>query len=99
MNSPDKIEMLRHTVAALAYRARKPLSGAPAEFSGFPVAAPRTPGRILAHLCDLFDWALSLANGAEQWKNSEVGAWDADVARYFAALEAFDRRLASGAPL
>ena len=32
MDSPDaKIAMLRHTVATLAYRARKPLTGAPAK--------------------------------------------------------------------
>ena len=100
MDSPDmKIEMLRHTVATLAYRACKALRGAPADFSDFAGAAPRTPGRILAHLCDLFDWALSLANGAQQWKNSAVGPWDEDVARFFATLEAFDRRLAATAPL
>lgn len=100
MDSPDtKIEMLRHTVATLAYRAGKALRGAPADFSDFAGAAPRTPGRILAHLCDLFDWALSLANGAQQWKNSDVGPWDEDVARFFAAMEAFDRRLAADAPI
>src|SRR5690242_9627117 len=100
MDSPDtKIEMLRHTVATLAYRAGKALRGAPADFSDFAVSAPRTPGRILAHLCDLFDWALSLANGAQQWKNSDVGPWDEDVARFFATLEAFDQRLATATPL
>ena len=28
-----------------------------------------------------------------------MGAWDQDTARFFASLEAFDRRLASGVPL
>src|SRR5947208_15001637 len=100
MDSPDnKIAMLRHTVATLAYRARKPLTGAPADFSTFVGSAPRTPGKILAHLCDLFDWALSLANGAEAWKNSDVGPWEEDVARFFANLEAFDQRLAANTPI
>ena len=98
--SPDsRIGMLRHTVAALAYRAAKALRGAPAEFSTFAGAAPRTPGRILAHLCDLFDWALSLADGAHKWCDSTPGSWEQDTARFFAALEAFDRRLGSGIPL
>jgi hypothetical protein len=97
--SDGKIEMLRHAVATLAYRGGKALRGAAPEFSNFALAAPRTPGRILAHLCDLFDWALTMANGAEQWRNSEVGSWEADTARFFAALEAFDQRLANGAPL
>src|SRR4051812_5849746 len=93
------IQLLRHTVATLAYRANKALSGAPASFSHFEEAAPQTPGRILAHLCDLFEWALSIANGAQAWRNSLVGEWEADVARFFAGLEAFDRRLASSEPI
>ncbi len=98
--APDsKVAMLRHTVATLAYRACKTLVGAPADFSSFALAAPQTPGRLLAHLCDLFDWALSNANGAEKWCNSPVGEWEQDTARFFGTLEAFDRRLASGEPL
>jgi len=93
------VGMLRHTVATLAYRAAKTLRGAPPGFSTFALATPQTPGKILAHLCDLFDWALSIANGAERWNNSTPGAWEHDSARFFAALESFDRRLASGEPL
>ncbi|MEO8372045.1 MAG: hypothetical protein ABI806_22870 [Candidatus Solibacter sp.] len=91
-----KIEMLRHTLATLAYRAGKALRSAPPEFASY---GERTPGQILAHMCDLFEWALTLADGKQAWRNSEVGAWEADVARFFATLEAFDRRVASGVPL
>lgn len=91
-----KIELLRHAVATLAYRGGKALRGAPAEFASY---GSRTPGQILAHMCDLFDWALTIVDGKEAWHNSQPQAWDADIARFFAALEAFDRRLASGAPL
>lgn len=89
--------MLRHTVATLAYRGNKALRGAPPEFSTYPTG--RTPGQILAHICDLFDWALQLADGKQVWRDSTPQAWDADVARFFAGLEAFDRRLANGEPL
>jgi hypothetical protein len=95
--SPDaKIALLRHTVATLAYRGGNALRGAPPEFATY---GSRTPGEILAHLSDLFDWALSLANGKQAWHDSRPQAWEADVARFFAALEAFDRRLASGVPM
>jgi hypothetical protein len=95
--SPDgKITLLRHTVATLAYRGGKALRGAPADFARY---GSRTPGEILAHVCDLFDWALKLADGKHEWHDSEPGEWDADIARFFAGLEAFDRRLASGVPL
>ena len=48
---------------------------------------------------DLFDWALSLANGQHVWRNVPVNDWDADRARFFEALERFDARLASSEPL
>ena len=89
---------LRHALATLAYRAGKAVRGAPPSFAKFE-AAPgvRTPSQILAHMGDLFDWALSIARGKEAWQNSSPLAWDAEVARFFAALEAFDEYLASGA--
>jgi len=96
----EKVELLRHTVATLAYRGGKALRGAPASFSGFQ-AAPgvRTPGQILAHLGDLLDWALSLAKGKQEWHDSPPRTWEEDSARFFAALKALDDYLASGAPL
>jgi hypothetical protein len=96
----DEVTMLRHTVAALAYRADKAMRGGPAEFAGF-CAAPgsRTPGEILAHMGDLFDWAVRLADGSHEWRDSPAIDWETGMVRFFAALEAFDRRLASGVPL
>jgi hypothetical protein len=90
--------MLRHTVATLAYRGGKALGGAPAEFASF-AGAVRTPGQILAHIGDLLDWALSMAEGTPAWHDSPPLAWDAGTARFFAALEALDKRLASPEPL
>jgi len=58
----------------------------------------RTPAQILAHVGDLLDWAVSLAEGNEAWHNSPPLAWEQGTARFFAALEAFDKRLASQAP-
>ena len=89
------MEVLRHTLATLAYRGERALSGAPAEFAVFP-GAVRTPGEILAHIGDLLDWALSIANGAPKWQNTAVLPWDRGTERVFAALEALDKRLASG---
>jgi len=94
-SSDSKRELLRHSVATLAYRGGKALRGAPAEFAAF-AGAGRTPGQILAHIGDLLDWALSMANGSRQWHDSQPQAWDQDVARFFAALKNFDDFLASG---
>jgi len=100
-STPDpQREFLRHAVATLAYRGGKALRGSPAEFALFRVAeGSRTPGEILAHLGDLFDWALSIAEGNQRWKNSEPLAWEDGTRRFHAALQAFDDYLASSKPL
>ena len=80
-------DFLRHTLATLAYRAAKAVRGAPPTFATMtPSAGSRTPAQILAHMGDLFDWALSLARGQRTWKNSTPLPWDAEVARFFDAL-------------
>lgn len=95
-----KVEMLRHAVATLAYRASKAVRSAPPEFAEFKSAADsRTPARILAHMGDLFDWALGMCDGRHQWQDSPPLAWGQEVARFFATLEAFDKRLSADAQL
>ena len=93
-------QLLRHTLATVAYRGGKALRGAPESFASFSIGEkPRTPAKILAHLGDLFDWALSMARGETSWHDSQPLAWDAEVARFFAALKRFDDFLASQEPL
>ena len=94
----SKRELLRHTVATVAYRGAKAVRGAPETFAGF-AGAGKTPAEILAHIGDLFDWALSMAKGAQQWRNSTPLPWDQEVARFFATLRAFDEYLASAEPM
>ena len=92
--------LLRHTLATLAYRGGKALRGAPAEFADFCAGqTTRTPAQILAHLGDLLDWALSIAEGKKAWDNSPPPSWEQGTARFFAALEALDKRLSSDLPL
>ena len=96
----DKRELLRHTVATLAYRGGKAISNAPPDFKDFRVAdGSRTPGQILAHIGDLLDWALSIAVGKQTWHDSTPLPWEEETARFFAALQAFDSYLASDQPL
>ena len=93
-------EFLRHTVATVAYRAAKVLRDAPEDFGSSAIGgSTRTPSHILAHMCDLFDWALSIAQGAERWGETTPGEWTDDSARFFSALDKFDAHLASDAPI
>jgi hypothetical protein len=88
-------ECLRHTLATLAYRGGKALREAPPGFGSFKVGdTSRSASEILAHVCDLLDWSLSLVRGQEVWRDSSPGAWDADVRRFFDTLGTLDRRLA-----
>lgn len=99
-NSDPKRELLRHTVATLAYRGGKAVRNAPAgfaEFRGCPTG--RKAGRILAHVGDLLDWGLSIAQGSQRWNDSKPLPWEQETERYFAALKRFDDYLASAEPL
>lgn len=93
-------QMLRHTVATLAYRGGKAIRGAPESFAEFRVSeTSRTPGKILAHIGDLLDWGLSIAKGKQEWRDSGPLAWEKETERFYAALAALDAYLASDLPL
>lgn len=96
----EKRALLRHAVATVAYRGGKAVRGAPASFASYSSdGSERTAVRILAHIGDLYDWALSQASGAEVWRDSAPLEWNREVARFFATLRRFDDYLASDAPL
>jgi hypothetical protein len=81
-NSDPKRELLRHTLATLAYRGGKAVGNASDGFAAF-------------HIGDLMDWALSMANGKREWRDSKPLPWEKEVERFFAALKKFDDFLAS----
>ena len=93
-------QFLRHTLATVAYRGGKAIRGVPGTFSEFRAnESCRTPGQILAHIGDLYDWALSQAKGQEKWSVSKPLPWDNEVERFFTTLQALDDYLASDSAL
>jgi len=95
--SAEELALLRHTLATVAYRGGKTLRGAPESFANYSSGKNgRTPAQILAHLGDLYDWALSIVSGKQVWKDSQPLPWEKEVQRFFAALKKFDDYLASG---
>lgn len=91
--------VLRHLVATLAYRASKVVRDAPPDFPHATFgSATRQPVRILAHMGDLLDWALSLARGGWTWAANGSDDWDAEVARFFARLADLDAALREPLP-
>lgn len=78
----------------------KPSAMHPLIFHRFtPVRACAGRGEILAHVGDLMDWALSMADGTRAWHDSEPLPWDQAMDRFFAALKKFDDYLASSQTL
>ncbi|MGB3966636.1 MAG: hypothetical protein WBO45_07880, partial [Planctomycetota bacterium] len=99
MNSDDECQLLRHTVATLAYRAGKVLRDFPPQFADRRVApATRTPLELLGHLADLAHWAVGLSRGDPTWHTVPPGTWAEAQQRFFAGLAALDAELAGGAP-
>jgi hypothetical protein len=91
------IGFLRHILATIAYRTSKTMRGVPESFAEFRSGpTSRTPVQILAHMGDLFDWALTLIKDEPKWNASKPQEWVAECARFFAALGKFDDALASG---
>jgi len=90
----EKRELMRHTLATIAYRAARALDGAPESFATFD-GAGRQPVEILTHMGDLFDWALSMAEGQSRWAPQPPRGWTEEKLRFFAALTKFDAYLAS----
>ncbi len=100
INDNSTREFLRHALATVAYRGGKALRGAPESFATFdPPPGGKTPAQILAHMGDLYDWALSMARGKQAWHDSTPLPWNQEVERFFKTVQAFDDYLASDAPL
>jgi hypothetical protein len=99
-SASDARTMLRHTLATLAYRGGKAVRDAPEGFAEHRASASsRTPGQILAHVGDLLDWAVGLADGRHEWHDSPPLPWRKEVERFHAGLAALDARLAGPDPL
>jgi len=96
----DPRTLLRHSLATLAYRGGKTVRDAGPNFAtyGSPESS-RTPAKILAHIGDLMDWGLSMADGSRKWNDSTPLPWEKECDRFFASIKNFDDFLASGQPL
>jgi len=98
--SSNSRAFLRHALATLAYRGGKVLRDAPESFASYTAGdGGRTAAQIVAHLGDLMEWALSMAEGQQRWRDSKPLAWKDEVGRFYFSLQAFDDYLASEKPV
>jgi hypothetical protein len=86
--------LLRHTLATLSYRLGKVLRDAPEEFASYPEGDTQTAGKIVAHIGDLMEWALTMVNGESKWHDSQPLPWKEEINRFYVAIAALDTRIA-----
>jgi hypothetical protein len=94
----DKIILLRHFLAAIAYRTQKALRGAPASFANFRVAPNvRTPHELIHHMDSLMGYARTFFIGGE-YRQQMLSDFQAEIRRFHDTLEDLSRHLKIGTP-
>lgn len=95
----DKRAMLRHFLAALAYRTQKALRGAPSGFGDFRAGdRVRTPAELICHMTSVLGYARTYFVGG-QYRPAPLPSLDAEVGRFHEMVEDLARHVSSDAPL
>jgi hypothetical protein len=89
-------QLLRHFLAALAYRTQKALRDAPDGFADFRAyATARTPHELLWHMTGLIGYARTMLHGGD-FEPPRLPTLVAEVERFHAELQALSDDLADG---
>jgi hypothetical protein len=95
----DKRTLLRHFLAALAYRTQKALRDAPADFESFSVGeGVRTPARLVRHMTSVLGYARTFFVGGRYWPDPLPSLQD-EIDRFHDMLEDLAGHLERGTPL
>ena len=95
----DKRNLLRHFLAALAYRTQKALRDAPLEFGDFrAIEEIRTPSELVRHMTSVLGYARTFFIGG-QYRPEPLPSLNEEIARFHQMLEELSRHLESNTPL
>ena len=95
----EKRAMLRHFLAAIAYRTQKALRQAPASFGTFEAGHEvRTPSELVRHMSSVLGYARTYFEGGS-YRPEPLVDLDAEVVRFHVLLEALSGHFVSGTPL
>jgi hypothetical protein len=95
----DKRSLLRHFLAALAYRTQKALRDAPAEFENFQAGREvRTPKELMRHMTSVLGYARTFFIGG-QYRPEALPTLNEEVVRFHAMVEDLARHIEAGDPL
>jgi len=93
-------ELLRHFLAAIAYRTQKALRGAPSHYPTFSAGnRVRTPAELIGHMTSLMGYVHTLFHGGTYpVKPDPLPSFKEEVDRFHDMIEAVGELLASDAP-
>ncbi len=95
----DKRAMLRHFLAALAYRTQKALRGPPHGFGRFSVGRQvRTPAELVRHMTSVLGYARTFFTGGS-YRPEPLPDLEAEMERFHDMLMDLRRQLEAGTPL
>ncbi len=90
--------MLRHFLAALAYRTQKALRNAPPEFGSFNAGHQiRTPAELVRHMTSVLGYARTYFVGGSYWPQP-LPSLDEEISRFHEMIQDLARHLESGTP-
>jgi hypothetical protein len=95
----EKQIMLRHFLAALAYRTQKALREAPEGFGDFQAGEhTRTPRDLIRHMTSVLGYARTYFVGGRYWPEP-LPTLDEEIARFHATIVTLAEHLERGDPL
>ena len=95
----DKRVLLRHFLAALAYRTQKALRGAPSDFGSFIAAdGVRTPAELVRHMTSVLGYARTFFV-AGRYRPEPLPSLQAEILRFHEMLRDLAGHLDVGTPL
>ena len=95
----EKRAILRHYLAALAYRTQYALRGAPESFGNFQAGNQvRTPAELVRHMTSVLGYARTFFEGG-RYRPEPLPDLDSEVVRFHAMLEDLSQHLTAGTEL
>jgi hypothetical protein len=95
----DKRSLLRHFLAALAYRTQKALRDAPIEFGDYRAAeGVRTPSELVRHMTSVLGYARTYFIGG-QYRPEPLPSLNEEIIRFHEMLEDVAGHIEAGMPL
>lgn len=94
----EKKAMLRHFLAALAYRTQKAVRGCTPDFGNFSVGnKTRTPEELVRHMTSVLGYARTFFVGGSYWPEA-LPTFEDEIVRFHEMLEILSSHLTAGDP-